>query len=97
MFSFFSLSYFASAHNILTKSFFDGGISQDSCKVALQRGKGTVKAKCEEEAEMETEELIKLIHLVGCEDRERQAEKILHSLIFLSRHYELYQMTGWIL
>lgn len=46
---------------------------------------------------METEELIKLIHLVGCEDRERQAEKILHSLIFLNRHYESYQITGWIL
>lgn len=63
------------------------------------RGEGekeTVKAKCEE-AEMETEELIKLIHLVGCEGRERQAEKISHSLIFLNTLYESYQITGCIL
>ena len=42
---------------------------------------------------METEELIKLIHLVGCEDRERQAEKISHSS-FLNTLGELYQVTG---
>lgn len=58
--------------------------------------KETVKAKCEE-AEMETEELIKLIHLVGCEDRERQAETISHSLIFPNTLYESYQITGRIL
>lgn len=59
--------------------------------------KETVKAKCEQ-AEMETEELIKLIHLVGCEIRECQEreEKILHSLIFLNTVYESYQVTGCI-
>lgn len=51
--------------------------------------KETVKAKCEQ-AEMETEELIKLIHLVGCEVRECQEEEILHSLIW-SQH------TLWII
>lgn len=44
MFSFFlspslPLSCFTSAHNILTKSFFDGGISHDSHKMALQQGR----------------------------------------------------------
>lgn len=54
-----------------------------------------MKAKGEQ-AEMETEELIKLIHLVGCEVRECQEreEKILHSLIFLSTLHESYQITG---
>lgn len=100
MFSFFSLSsppsYFTLAHNILTKSFFDGRISHDSRKVAPLWGRESVKAKCEE-AEMETEELIKLIHLVGCEGRERQAEKISHSLIFLNTLYESYRITGCIM
>lgn len=54
--------------------------------------KETVKAK-REEAEMETEELIKLIHLVECEGRERQAEKISHSS-FLNTLSESYQVTG---
>lgn len=90
--SFLSLT-FTSAYNILTKSFFDGGISPGSCKVAPQRGrKETVKAKCEE-AETETEELIKLIHLVGSEGRERQAEEISHSLFFNTLH-ESYRITG---
>lgn len=53
----------------------------------------SVKAKCEE-AEMETEELIKLIHLVGCEGRECQADKISHSLVFLNTLHESYQITG---
>lgn len=90
------LPCFISAHNILTMSFFDGGVSHDSRKVAPQRGKESVKAKCEE-AETETEELIKLIHLVGCEGRERQAEKISHSLIFPNILCETYQITGCIL
>lgn len=62
-----------------------------------QGEKETVKAKGEQ-AEMETEELIKLIHLVGCEVRECQEreEKILHSLIFLSTLHESYQITGCI-
>lgn len=60
-----------------------------------EKEKETVKAKCEQ-AEMETEELIKLIHLVGCEVRERQEEKILHPLIFLNTLYESYQITGCI-
>lgn len=99
MFSFFSLSspsYFTSAHNILTKSFFDGGISHDSRKVAPLRRRESVKAKCDE-TEMETEELIKLIHLVGCKGQERQAEKISHSLIFLNALYESYRITGCIM
>ena len=33
------LSFFTSAHNILTKSFFDGGISHDSRKMAARRGR----------------------------------------------------------
>lgn len=51
-----------------------------------------MKAKCEE-AETETEELIKLIHLVGSEGRERQAEEISHSLFFNTLH-ESYRITG---
>lgn len=58
-------------------------------------GKESVKAKCEE-AEAETEELIKLIHLVGSEGQERQAEEISHSLLF-STLYESYHITGCIL
>lgn len=46
--------------------------------------KESVKAKCEE-AEMETEELIKLIHLVGCEDQ-RMPSGENFTLAHLSQH-----------
>lgn len=86
------LSFFTSAHNILTKSFFDGGISHDSRKMAARQGRERNR-EGQKEAEMETEELIKLIHLVGCEGRECQAEKISHSS-FLNTLSESYQVTG---
>lgn len=49
---------------------------------------------------METEELIELIHLVGCEVREtpskqgKKKKKTSHPLIFLNTLYESYQITA---
>lgn len=48
------LSYLTSAHNILTESFFDAGISQDSRKMAPQRGRERNR-EGQTQAEMETE------------------------------------------
>ena len=48
------LSYFTSAHNILTESFFDAGISPDSRKMAPQRGRERNR-EGQAQAEMETE------------------------------------------
>ena len=43
---------------------------------------------------METEELIKLIHLVGYESPKHRGEGISHPLIFLITVYESYQIAG---
>lgn len=48
------LSYSTSAHNILTESFFDAGISQDSRKMAPRRGRER-KREGQTQAELETE------------------------------------------
>lgn len=64
-----------------------------------------MKAKMRAGAEMETEELVELIRLVGCEvlvrrkktpSRRQKAKKNSHPLVFLNRLYESYQTTGCI-
>ena len=59
--------------------------------VSGERKTESVKAK---EAELETEELIKLIHLVGREGRGRRAGDASHSLVFPNALNESYQITG---